>query len=210
MASIALSTMFSTARRSMSRSAATLKARRARRSTVSDRLRRQLRGQRRAHLARSACRSGKPASCGSRSEVKCNRSLTITSRAVKPAAILSKMSRLPESSGNAPPQQAQVERHGDEVVADFVGDVRGHLSQLGQAVFPRQLPVLLLQFVGQLLHFARSDWCVCSSRTVALCQAAKTVCKSELFVQQQRIGVDVLLAHWITAINSPRRHGDEA
>ncbi len=55
-------------------------------------------------------------------------------------------------AGDPPPQQAQVERHGHEVVAHLVGDVRGHLAQVGQAVLPRQLAVLRLQLPGQLLH----------------------------------------------------------
>ena len=54
---------------------------------------------------------------------------------------------------NPPPQQAHVERHRDEVVADFVGDVRRHPAQVGQAVFPGKLAILDLQFVGQPADF---------------------------------------------------------
>ena len=62
------------------------------------------------------------------------------------------MSRLSASPAIRRRKQAQVERDGHEVVADFVGHVRGHLAQVGQAVLPGQFAVLDLQLVGQLLH----------------------------------------------------------
>ena len=42
-----------------------------------------------------------------------------------------------ESSTDPPPQQAQIQRDRHQVVADFVGDVRGHLPQVGQAILAR-------------------------------------------------------------------------
>ena len=54
-------------------------------------------------------------------------------------------------AGQPAAEHAQIERYRHEVVADFVGHVRRHLTEVGQAVLAGQLAVLDLQFVGELL-----------------------------------------------------------
>src|SRR5262249_25782098 len=46
-------------------------------------------------------------------------------------------------------QEAEIELHRDQAVANLVSDVRGHLSQIGQTVLARQLPVFDVQLVRQ-------------------------------------------------------------
>ena len=77
----------------------------------------------------------------------------MASSAVKPAVILSRIERLLAIAGNPPPQEAQIQRDGHQIVADLVGDVRCHLPQIGQAILPRQLAILDFQFVRQPLDF---------------------------------------------------------
>ena len=48
-------------------------------------------------------------------------------------------------------EHAQVERDRHQVVPHFMGHVRGHLAQVGQAVLAGQLAVLDFQFGGELL-----------------------------------------------------------
>ena len=54
-------------------------------------------------------------------------------------------------AAHAAAEHAQVERDRHQVVAHFVGHVRSHLAQVGQAVLAGQLAVLDLQFGGELL-----------------------------------------------------------
>ena len=85
---------------------------------------------------------------------KCSRSLTVASRAVKPADTLSSTSTLPSIVVDPPPQQAQVELHRHQAVAHLVGHVRRHLAQIGQAIFAGQLAVFRFQLVRQPADFA--------------------------------------------------------
>ena len=147
MASSALRTRFNTARRNISRSAVTARSL-ATSMTALDRLGRQLRSQRGADVVDQPPRK-KVCRCGSRSDVKFNRSFTVASSAVEASLDLVQHVEAAAIVRHPPPQQAQVQRDGDQVVADLVGNVRGHPAQIGQAVLPGQLAVLDLELLGQ-------------------------------------------------------------
>ena len=50
---------------------------------------------------------------------------------------------------DSPPEQAEIQLHRHEAVADLVGDVRRHLPQVSEPIFAGQLAVLRFQLVGQ-------------------------------------------------------------
>ena len=61
-----------------------------------------------------------------------------------------------------------------------MGDVRGHLPQIGQAILAGQFPVLDFQLVGEPADFRAQGRVRLFQRSVAPCQAASTVCRSAL------------------------------
>src|SRR5262245_1233335 len=56
---------------------------------------------------------------------------------------------------NSPPQQTEIELHGDEAVADLVRDMRSHLPEVSEAVFAGELTILDVELVGQTANLGR-------------------------------------------------------
>ncbi len=91
--------------------------------------------------------------CGWRWAVKLSKSFTVASREWNPASTWERVSSACSIASEATPQQTQVEGDRYQVVFDLMGDVRCHLTQVGQAVLAGQFSVLAFQFVTKASNF---------------------------------------------------------